>query len=211
MSITHHPSEQLLLQHAAGELDEGQSLAIATHLEGCASCRTFVHALEEIGGDALDKAEPVAMQAGAFAAIEARLPHAARPAMPRRRHATERLPASLQPYDMSRWRWVAPGVSMRPIMLPKTSRTRAFLLKSTSGVGMLQHSHSGIEMTCVLSGSFSHAGGEFAPGDFDFGDTSVEHQPVVGAAEECICLVAMTGELRLQGLLGRMMQPFIRL
>jgi len=30
--------------------------------------------------------------------------------------------------------------------------------------------HTGFEMTCVLAGGFSHRGGEFRPGDFDFGD-----------------------------------------
>jgi putative transcriptional regulator len=112
---------------------------------------------------------------------------------------------------MARWQWVAPGVSMRPIVLPKSSRTRAFLLKSAKGTGMLQHSHSGIEMTCVLSGSFSHEGGRYGPGDFDFGDDSVDHKPLVGLDEECVCLVAMTGDLRLKGVLGRLIQPFIRL
>lgn len=76
---------------------------------------------------------------------------------------------------------------------------------------MLQHSHSGIEMTCVLAGSFSHEGGRFSVGDFDFGDAAIDHQPVVGSEEECICLVAMAGELRFHGVFGRVIQPFIRL
>jgi putative transcriptional regulator len=100
---------------------------------------------------------------------------------------------------------------MQPILLPKASKTRAFLLKSAKGTSMLQHTHSGIEMTCVLTGSFSHDGGLFGPGDFDFGDDSVDHQPVVGSDEDCVCLVAMTGDLQLKGILGRLMQPFIRL
>ena len=41
--------------------------------------------------------------------------------------------------------------------------------------------------------------------------TTVDHQPVVEAGQDCICLVAMQGELRLNGLLGRIVQPFVRL
>jgi putative transcriptional regulator len=66
-------------------------------------------------------------------------------------------------------------------------------------------------MTCVLSGAFSHEGGHFGPGDFDLGDETVDHQPVVDTADECICLIAMHGQLRLNGLVGRLMQPFVRL
>jgi putative transcriptional regulator len=76
---------------------------------------------------------------------------------------------------------------------------------------MLQHSHTGLEMTCVLSGAFRHDGGYFGPGDFDLGDESVDHRPIVDDGEDCVCLVAMHGELRLNGVLGRMMQPFVRL
>jgi putative transcriptional regulator len=212
MSITHHPSEQLLIRYASGELDEGQSLAIATHIEVCAACRGTTHALEQLAGTALEDIEPVPLGAGAFASIEARLddlpaPSPARPEVMK----SSAPPASLQRYALSGWKWVAPGVSMRPVLLPKTSKTRAFLLKSAKGTSMLQHTHSGIEMTCILSGSFSHEGGRFVAGDFDFGDDNVDHKPIVGNDEDCVCLVAMTGELRLEGILGRIIQPFIRL
>ena len=76
---------------------------------------------------------------------------------------------------------------------------------------MLQHSHTLLEMTCVLSGSFHHEGGRFGPGDFDFGDDSVDHEVRIGAEEDCVCLIAMQGRLRLKGLLGCLMQPFIRM
>ena len=76
---------------------------------------------------------------------------------------------------------------------------------------MLQHSHTELEMTCVLTGAFSHDGGRFGPGDFDFGDEDVDHKPLVERGEDCVCLVAMRGELRLSGLIGRLIQPFVRL
>ncbi len=66
-------------------------------------------------------------------------------------------------------------------------------------------------MTCVLAGGFSQEQGHYGPGDFDLGDESIDHHPVVDTDGDCICLVAMQGELRLAGLLGRLMQPFVRL
>lgn len=212
MQPRHHPSEDLLSDFAGGRLDEGQALAVATHLEGCTLCRATVRALENAAGEALETIAPVAMRKGALDETLQRLDM--RP--PRNRDAAARspdswLPAPIRRYRRSGWTWVAPGVSMQPILLSKASTTRSFLLKSAKGTSMLEHTHSGIEMTCVLTGSFSHLGGEFRPGDFDFGDGSVDHQPMVGSDEDCICLVSMTGELKLKGLLGRLMQPFIRL
>jgi len=34
---------------------------------------------------------------------------------------------------------------------------------------------------------------------------------VIDGDEECICLVAMEGQLKLSGVLGRLMQPFVRI
>ena len=76
---------------------------------------------------------------------------------------------------------------------------------------MLEHTHTGIELTCVLKGSFSHVGGRFGPGDFDYGDDTLDHQPLVGGEEPCVCLVAMTGDLRMNGFFGRLISPFVRL
>jgi putative transcriptional regulator len=76
---------------------------------------------------------------------------------------------------------------------------------------MVPHSHTGVEMTCVLAGAFRHEGGYFGPGDFDLGDDTIEHEPVVEPAGECICLVAMQGRLQLNGFIGRLIQPFVRL
>jgi putative transcriptional regulator len=211
MQAKHHPSEDFLSDFASGRLDEGQALAVATHIETCALCRSTVRALEQAAGEALDAIAPVPLAAGALDRTLRRLDAAPPTRKVDEADADPWLPLPARRYKRGRWIWVAPGVSMQPILLPKVSKTRAFLLKSASGTSMLEHTHSGIEMTCVLTGSFTHVGGRFRPGDFDFGDDSVDHQPIVGSDEECICLVAMTGELKLKGLLGRIMQPFIRL
>jgi len=66
-------------------------------------------------------------------------------------------------------------------------------------------------MTCVLSGAFQQEGTRFGPGDFDFGDDTIDHRPLVEPGQDCICLVAMQGDLQLKGLFGRIAQPFVRL
>ena len=76
---------------------------------------------------------------------------------------------------------------------------------------MPDHTHTGTELTLVLTGAFSHDGGRFACGDVEDADSTVDHQPVVEDGEECVCLVAMEGQLHLRGWIGRLMQPFVRM
>jgi putative transcriptional regulator len=212
MSVTHHPSPELLAGFAAGALDAGEHLAIAVHASGCSTCRRLVRAVESIGGSTLEAIEPAAMKAGAFEAVMAKLdPLPSHSHTPADSFADDELPEILKHYRIGRRRWVAPGVSMRPIELPGPSRSRAFLLRSGPGTHMLEHTHTGVELTCVLRGSFSHEGGRFGPGDFDFGDNTLDHQPTVGNGEPCLCLVAMTGDLHINGFFGRLIGPFVRL
>ena len=130
MSVTHHPSPELLAGFAAGTLDAGEHLAVAVHASGCSTCRRLVRAVEGIGGSTLGAIEPAPMKAGAFEAVVAKLDRSPpQPSAPADRFADDDLPEILRHYRIGRRRRVAPGVSMRPIELPGPSRSRAFLLQ----------------------------------------------------------------------------------
>ena len=215
MTVHHHPSDELLAAFAGGVLDLGQHIAVATHLVGCAKCRDVVRAMEHVGGAVLTGLPPTEMSPSALEVLQRRLgqPAHATPALekPRGRGFADvpGLPAFLNAYPGSSWKWIAPKVHLRPIRLPEPSATRVFLLRSSPGTKMIEHTHTGFEMTCVLSGSFLHAGGHFGPGDFDFGDGSVDHDVTIDSTDACICLVAMQGDLKLGGLIGRFLQPLL--
>ncbi len=214
MTIAHHPEEDLLAAYAAGALDLGQRVAIATHLKACPSCRDFVRAMERVGGAIIAGMAPAALAEGALDRMLARIaePAPVPPRAPRAPHdAPEGLPRFVRAYDLGPWRRIAPGVAMQPILLPEPSPTRVFLLKARAGAKLIEHAHTGIEMTCVLSGAFRHDGGRYGPGDFDLGDDGVLHEPHIEEGEDCVSLVAMQGELRWRGLIGRLIQPFVRL
>jgi len=216
MSIEHHPTDSILAAFAAGTLDHGQHVAIVTHLVSCTQCRSFMRSMEYVGGSILTSLPPVVMSSDALAKTEARLNE---PVLPPVADLSPTVPETEVPglpkfvrrYRFGNWKWIAPSVHLRPIMLPYASDTRVFLLKSGPGTTMLEHTHTGIEMTCVLCGAFRQNGAHYGPGDFDLGDETVEHQPIVEPGQDCICLVAMHGKLRLKGVIGRIMQPFIRL
>lgn len=216
MTIHHHPPEEILVSFAAGLLDLGQHVAIATHLVGCPHCRGVVRSMEHVGGAVLTGLPPTAMSTGALASVEARLDQLVpASAMSPRRGAgladVPGLPHFVREYAAGPWRWIAPKVHLRPIQLPVASATRVFLLKSRPGTRMIEHTHTGFEMSCVLSGSFAHAGGHFGPGDFDLGEGADDHEIMVDSDVDCVCLVAMQGELKLNGLIGRLLQPLVRM
>jgi putative transcriptional regulator len=47
------------------------------------------------------------------------------------------------------------------------------------------------------------------PGDLDEAGSDVDHQPVVGAESDCVCLAALEGDTRLHGFLGRLLRPLV--
>jgi putative transcriptional regulator len=216
MTIKHHPPEDLLADFATGRLEEAERLVVSVHAAQCNRCPQFIRAVEQLAGSAIETAEPIAMSVDAFDSVMARI-QGSTEATP-----GERAPGPVEPEDVElpgilrrhrigKRRRIAPGISLRPILLSGPGASRAFLLQSAPGTRMLEHTHTGTELTCVLKGSFSHEGGHYGPGDFDFGDDSVDHRPVVGGEGVCLCVVAMTGDLRMNGFLGRIISPFVRL
>jgi putative transcriptional regulator len=216
MTITHHAPEDLLADFATGALDQAEHLVVAVHVSQCARCSRLVAAIEHLAGAAMEDTAPAPMSVDSFdnviAGIDA-LPKAEsrESAVSEANQANAELPEILKRCRFGKTRRVAPGVNLRPILLPAPGKSRAFLLSSSPGTRMLEHTHTGEELTCVLKGSFSHQGGRYGPGDFDFGDEAVDHRPIVGGEEPCLCLVAMTGDLHLRGFFGRLISPFVRL
>ena len=215
MTINHHPPEYLLADYAAGRLDEADRLVVGVHVAQCPRCRRFIAAIEQLAAAEIEQATPVAMADDAFATIMAEIDKPETASAPASSQPVplldDDLPEMLRKCRFAKSRRVAPGVKLQPIVLPGADKSRAFLLWSAPGTRMLEHSHTGSELTLVLKGSFSHEGGEYRPGDFDFGDGEVDHQPIVGSDMPCLCLVAMSGDLQMHGWLGRLISPFVRL
>ena len=209
----HHLKDTTLADFAAGRLDEGRSLVVASHLALCGECRDFVAALEQAGGQMLTEIAPVAMAEGAAErALSLLDADGARPALkPTVRPVWQPEQKTLLGYELGPWRWIAPGLHHRVVKVPPGGETRVFMLKAVPGMRIPQHSHTGTELTCVLSGAFIHEGGRFAVGDCDDADDDDGHSPVIDGDEDCICLVAMQGQLKLSGVLGRLIQPFVRI
>jgi putative transcriptional regulator len=210
MTIAHHPSDMTLAAFAAGTLDEGRGLVVATHLASCPACRKAVRSFECVGGVALEDSERAPLASDALQRALAAISSDESLESAKRGGDRSEWPAPLSSYPLGTWRWIGPGVQWRSVAVPAEQGTRVFMLKAAPGTRIPHHEHVGIEWTCVLQGAFRHQQGLYGAGDFDEADESVEHQPIVEDGIDCICLVALQGQIRFKGWIGRVLQPFIR-
>ena len=71
--VNHHPNMQTLTDFAAGSLPFGQSLCVSVHQESCPQCQRNIRALNNLGGELMDRLEPVAVGDDMLDTIMARI------------------------------------------------------------------------------------------------------------------------------------------
>jgi putative transcriptional regulator len=217
MTPRHHLDPATVLSHAAGALSQELSAVVATHLEGCATCREAVKQAEGVGGLLINQqhAQPAletraqALRAAMLERLEATPPAAPRAPAPTGKDP-DRIPTPLQPYFGAsyralKWRWMGPG--MHFIRRSGPSGGNLLMLRIGPGKRLPTHSHGGSEITQILSGAYDDALGHFGPGDVADLDSDIEHQPVTSTGVPCICVSALDAPLRFQGWLARRLQP----
>ena len=219
MSVKHHVSDGLLAAYATGELAEGWSLAIATHLALCPEARARLARFEAAAGELMEEAESDATGIDqSWEALRSRLgggevrAFPVRSAVPAPVRATV-IPEPLRSYlgsDVDGLKWNALGRGASHIMIRTgDGETSVRLLRIPAGSPVPEHSHGGRELTLVLAGCFTDGSERFARGDLEEADETVEHQPVAGAGEDCICLAVTDAPLRFKSRFMRLVQPIL--
>lgn len=213
--MNHHATEETLMRYAAGTLSAGPSIVVQAHLSKCAACRARVAQYEAVGGALLNGLEPTALAPDALSRMRALIDADAAPASARPVETPEvdgiRLPDSLRGCEIGPWRWVGPGRRMSRVSVAHDPDANLILLKVGPGLALPDHGHVGKEFTYIVSGSYSDRFGQFKAGDLAEMDDDIEHQPIVDADSECICLAALEGKMRFNGFFGRLLQPFVRI
>lgn len=221
-----HVQEDLLVDYASGALPKPVSLLVASHLTFCEACREDVGGYETIGGLLLEEINPIAMAADALeqaldglvdddveTSVAPKPKQESRLIKGRSRHVD--IPAPLVDVmggdvDTVSWSRRAKGVE-EATLTPDDGEYSASLLRIQPGVSIPNHTHSGEEYTLVLAGGFSDVHGHYGAGDVCRADADMSHAPVADAAEPCLCLVVADGPVKLTGLVGRMLNPFLKL
>ena len=214
MTPRHHPGEDILLAHAAGKLAGGPALVVAVHMEGCAECRALVGALEVAGGVLLAELPAAAMSSlaleRALAAIDRPGPAPLhQPVAPLRMPNDIVLPAALRGSRIGRWRWLAPGMRWSRVEMLEYPGATVVLMRGRADAVLPAHGHRGTEFTQVLSGAILDDGTRYRAGDMFVADDATNHHLRVAPEAECICIAAIEGRMRMNGLIGRIIQPLV--
>jgi len=209
--------EALLMDYAAGALDEAASLAVATHMTLSPYARRMVSRCESIGGALLDSAcESSEMNQDCLHAVLDRID-----AQPQKtEEKTEKTPASHTSYprtlhcyldraDIS-WKKVMSGVEICDLKLSSSS-SRAHLIKVGPGRNIPEHSHVGPEITLMLDGSYTDETGTYSRGDLIIMEEEFEHTPVADSKTGCVCLAVTMAPIQLTGWKGKLFNPLVRM
>jgi putative transcriptional regulator len=201
--IRHHPTEMTVIACAAGSLPAPHARVVAAHAALCPTCRAALDEAAEVGGALLDTLPPAPLAPDALERTFAKLE--AQPAIENAVVA----PLMLEALARGIWRWSGPGIALMPLIRRDATDSRLDLIRVAPGTGLLEHGHSGLEMTCVLQGGFDDGIGQYRAGDFVEMDTELVHRPTALSGEDCICLIASSGHLRARSLLGWLVRPFL--
>lgn len=207
--ITHHIPEDLLRAYLDGKLPHAFSVVVATHVSICDTCRAMIEADDFLGAAVMDSAAPVDLTAGALDRLMSALDSA--PVTPPLR-GSGIFPAPVMEAlkgQPPKWKMLGNGVRQQILSADEEGSLR--LLYIPPGRSVPEHGHGGLEMTLVLQGNFSDHCGTFGRGDVETATDDVDHQPVAGMGEACICLAATDAPLRFNALLPRLLQPFFRI
>ncbi len=213
MTIRHHLNDDLLLAYASGNLSEGWSIAVATHLAMCPQCRKSLSLAEAAGGALLETIEPVGGDQQSWEKLKARLANEPPPPVePKSRPASAVIPEPLRSYlgaDLAELKWRSIGTAHQILIKTADRDTQVRLLRIPAGKPVPEHSHGGRELTVVLKGAFHDEVDQFGPGDIEDADGSLTHQPEANAEEDCICLAVTDAPLKFTSRLVRLIQPLL--
>ncbi len=215
--IRHHPPIDLLFDYATGVADEGAALVIAAHASLCTSCAELVSNLEAVGGEILDTIAPEAVGGDLFHRLMERLDDEAVPENWQAIADAETrnvIPYPLLPYlstGLDKVRWQSVGRLYQEFRLPLANKAvKTSLMRLPRGRVMPRHTHGGNEYAVVLDGGYRDGDKRYLRGDFSCKTTKDVHQPIVDDDGDCVCLVVLEAPLKLTGVVGRLINLFLR-
>jgi putative transcriptional regulator len=210
-----HPDINILSEYASGALNPDLAIAVNAHLYSCPSCRKQVHKLELIGGLMLKNLSPQTLPQSSFESLMLKIDLVQEmPTESNQKKSTAKdLPntvANLMDRTKIKWRKVTKSLSAATLRAGESGH-EVSLQRINAGSKVPEHGHRGVEMTVVLQGCFSDENGLYQVGDFLLQEPGQIHQPVSACNEDCLCLSVQQAPVKLTGLRGRLINPFLRL
>jgi len=209
-TVAHHISDELMTAYAAGSLSQPFCVAIAAHISLCDDCRAAYEAHSAVGGAVLAEIDEITISGDLKDRVLAALDDSFVPEPEFERSDIYPGPVVqlMQRRDVD---WKKLGMGVKQDILMDTGEGSVRLLHIPAGQAMPDHGHNGLEMTLVLQGSFSDETGTYGVGDIQVADDELEHTPVAGAGEPCICLAVTDAPLRFNAMIPRLLQPLFKI
>jgi len=206
--VQHHPSDDILVEFAAGSIRSHLALCVLVHMKYCSRCRTQVHNFSALGGSLISELPPEPLTEDLFNKVLERIDLTRQECTTA--PATEQLLEKWLPHGLSNLTWRKQWFKLYEYVLvvPKRGHWRLTLQKISAGGTAPEHGHCGREATVVLQGGFSDEMGAYDEGDFVIRDDSHIHRPRALENEDCICLAYFEAPARLTGPIGRWLEKF---
>ena len=228
--IKHHPTQDLLVNHANGNLPLSMAMAVSAHCSLCETCRQQLEQLTAQVAD-LVLAQPqiygaypdeetltsevvdVTTQDSALD-MDAMMAHIM--AQPVATNIPNNAPLAVQ---IKQQHYTVPSAFRQHLSRPwqilgKVSRmrfdvdemnTRASLLHIDAQGEIPQHTHRGYELTLLLAGEFADLNGNYVPGDFIVLDGQHQHSPKT--VNGCLCYTVLDAPLHFTKGISKLLNP----
>jgi putative transcriptional regulator len=108
------------------------------------------------------------------------------------------------------WKTLSPSMKAAKLATGQ-SECEVSLIKIKAGGKVLEHDHKGNEYTVVLRGAFSDQDGIYSAGDFIHRQSHEVHSPNATSDADCLCLTVIDAPLKFTGLIGYVINPFMKL
>ncbi|MGF1620116.1 MAG: cupin domain-containing protein [Rhodomicrobiaceae bacterium] len=219
MTIRKHPDPSILLSYAAGALPGALAGVVAFHLSMCPRCRADVRRLEMLGGLLLEREGGIeALGSAKRQTAEHGAGHASLGAEPDQHPALADLACEILPLPLVRylgmtvddipWQSLPKGMKQYWVKLPEGSGLMR-LLKAPAKSELLAHSHRGMELTMILTGTYTDHTGDYTRGEVTEMTPGTHHHPKITSDTECICIIASEARPRYSKWYARMMRPIL--
>lgn len=233
--IKHHPTQDLLVNHASGDLPLSMAMAVSAHCSLCETCREQLALLTAKAADlALTQPKTHSVNSGEYTNsnqyehdgtktfatqnstldIEAMMAHIM--AQPVATNIPNNAPLAVQ---IKQQHYTVPSAFRQHLTRPwqilgKVSRmrfdvdemgTRASLLHIDAQGEIPQHTHRGYELTLLLAGEFSDLNGNYVPGDFIVLNGQHQHSPKT--VNGCLCYTVLDAPLHFTKGISKLLNP----
>tara|TARA_Y100000589_G_C27154609_1_gene630291 strand:- start:1142 stop:1807 length:666 start_codon:yes stop_codon:yes gene_type:complete len=204
--------DALLLDYATGALSRPLELLVETHLAMNEKSSRSMRMLMQLGGILLEDAEPISLSEDALQNVMAQLGQFDKDTdemFAKINEHSEWLPHPIVSYlpksDCKQsWRRAGIGIVETDIDFGEEDG-KAKIYRISSGTAVPIHTHTGAEVTLVLSGGFTDESGSYGPGDISIQEAGTEHKPIADDDGECMVLTVNEGEIKLTGPIGRVL------